>query len=486
MAGVAALIKSANPSYTPAQMRAALVEHRPRRGQRRVGRRLGPYSGYGMVDAQAAVGGTGPVVPVASFTGTPVSGNAPLTVAFTDASTGSPTSWSWTFGDGGTSTAQNPSRTYTAGGTYTVALTVSNAAGSNTQTRTGYITVTTGSAPTASFTGTPTSGTAPLAVTFTDASSGSPTSWSWTFGDGGTSTAQSPSHSYAAAGTYTVALTATNAFGSNTLTRTGYITVTSSGGTWQTITYDTFESGMGTYTDGGADMSRYTGSTYSYGAVASADIQDNSGTSSSFYHTASYNVSAYVDLQVDFYFRSVSMETGEDFFVEYFNGSSWLIVADLNAGSNFTNTGFYHATISIPKATYAYPTNAKLRFRCDASNDSDDVYIDEIRFSGLTASGLDAGRESPIIAIKPVELDQNQPNPFNPITQIKFSLPRDTAVSLTVYNVRGQAVAKLADGVMTAGEHAVSWDATEHPSGVYFYRLEGPGFSETKKMTMLK
>jgi PKD repeat protein len=110
------------------------------------------------------VGGTGPVAPVASFTGTPVSGNAPLNVVFTDASTGSPTSWSWTFGDGGTSTAQNPSHTYTAGGTYTVALTVSNAAGSNTQTRTGYITVTTGSAPVANFTGTPTTGTAPLAV----------------------------------------------------------------------------------------------------------------------------------------------------------------------------------------------------------------------------------------------------------------------------------------------------------------------------------
>ena len=141
---------------------------------------------------------------------------------------------------------------------------------------------------------------------------------------------------------------------------------------------------------------------------------------------------------------------------------------------------------SIPKASFTYPTNAKLRFRCDASDNSDDVYIDEIRFSGLTAGGLGANLEAPIVAIKPVVLDQNRPNPFNPITQIKFSLPRDTAVSLTVYNVRGQAVAKLADGLMTAGEHAFTWDATEHPSGVYFYRLEGPGFSETKKMTMLK
>jgi PKD repeat protein len=342
-----------------------------------------------------------------------------------------------------------------------------------------------GSAPVASFTGTPTTGTAPLAVTFTDASTGSPTSWSWTFGDGGTSTAQNPSHTYAAAGTYTVALTATNAFGNNTMTRTGYITVTSAGGTWQTITYDTFESGMGTYTDGGADMSRYTSTTYAYAGRAAADIQDNSGTPSSFYHTLGYNVSAYADLKVDFYFRSVSMETGEDFFLEYYNGSAWQIVRTFVAGTHFTNTGFYSASVSIPKATYTYPTNAKLRFRCDASDNSDDIYIDEIRFSGLTAGSLDAGRETGVLARAAV-LEQNQPNPFNPLTQIKFSLQREGAVTLTIYNVRVEAVAKLADGVMSAGDHFVTWDATDHPSGVYFYRLEGDGIAETRKMTMLK
>jgi hypothetical protein len=81
------------------------------------------------------------------------------------------------------------------------------------------------SVPAADFTGTPTSGTEPLSVAFTDASTNTPTSWAWTFGDGGTSTSQNPTHSYAAAGTYTVALVATNSSGSDTKTRTGYITV---------------------------------------------------------------------------------------------------------------------------------------------------------------------------------------------------------------------------------------------------------------------
>jgi PKD repeat protein len=159
-----------------------------------------------------------------------------LTVDFTDASTGNPASWSWDFGDPGsgadnTSTLQNPSHTYAADGSYTVKLTVTNATGTNTKTRTAYFMVAT--APTASFTATPTSGTAPLVVGFTDTSTGNPTSWSWNFGDPGsgganTSTLQNPSHTYNGGGAFTVTLTATNATGSDSSTQTGLISVTSS------------------------------------------------------------------------------------------------------------------------------------------------------------------------------------------------------------------------------------------------------------------
>jgi PKD repeat protein len=79
--------------------------------------------------------------------------------------------------------------------------------------------------PTADFSGSPTSGTAPLAVGFRDLSSGSPTGWAWDFGDGGTSALQNPSHTYAAAGSYTVSLTATNASGASTATKVDYIAV---------------------------------------------------------------------------------------------------------------------------------------------------------------------------------------------------------------------------------------------------------------------
>ncbi|MFN7972752.1 MAG: PKD domain-containing protein [Acidobacteriota bacterium] len=167
--------------------------------------------------------------PVADFVGAPLSGTAPLLVNFTDLSTGAPTSWSWTFGDGGTDTVQNPSHTYVAPGTYTVALTACNVNGCDTNTKPSYVTVTTCPAPVADFSGAPQNGPAPLAVAFTDLSTNAPTSWSWTFGDGGTSSAQNPGHTYLAAGTYTVALTAGNACGSNANTKPAYITVTGSG-----------------------------------------------------------------------------------------------------------------------------------------------------------------------------------------------------------------------------------------------------------------
>lgn len=180
----------------------------------------------------------------ANFTGTPASGNAPLTVEFTDTSTGTPTGWNWTFGDigtGNTSTLQNPTHTYTNAGTYSVTLTIRDAGSNNTFTRTNYITVTLPTVPVANFTGTPAAGYRPLTVVFTDTSTNTPTTWSWNFGDlsSTNSTLQNPVHGYTTAGTYTVVLTATNAAGSNTLTRTNYIVVTNPPPTVTSITPDT-------------------------------------------------------------------------------------------------------------------------------------------------------------------------------------------------------------------------------------------------------
>ena len=181
-------------------------------------------SGPGGSDSASTTITVNEPAPVAGFSGSPTSGTVPLTVSFTDASSGAITGRSWSFGDGNSSSATSPAHTYNSVGTYTVSLTVSGPGGSDTETRVDYVTVSAISPPTASFSGSPTSGTAPLTVTFTDATTGSVSGWSWTFGDGGTSSAQNPSHTYAAAGTYTVSLTASGPGGSNTQTRLDYVT----------------------------------------------------------------------------------------------------------------------------------------------------------------------------------------------------------------------------------------------------------------------
>jgi PKD repeat protein len=160
--------------------------------------------------------------PVAEFSASPTTGNAPLTVAFSDQSTGgSVTLWFWDFGDGGTSTEQDPSHDYATAGTYTVSLTVTGPKGSDTITKVDHITVT----PFAEFSASPTTGNAPLTVAFSDQSSGGiVTSWLWDFGDGGTSVIQNPSHTYNE-GTYTVSLNVTGPNGSDTNTKPNLIAV---------------------------------------------------------------------------------------------------------------------------------------------------------------------------------------------------------------------------------------------------------------------
>jgi PKD repeat protein len=177
--------------------------------------------------------------PTANFKANAVSGVVPLKVTFSDLSTGSPTSWRWNFGDGIESSTRSATHTYTKAGKYTVKLTVKNPSGSNTATKTGYITVNAGSTtvkPVATFHSPEAdlllSGTtdnaeidASDAVSFVDDSTGSPTSWSWNFGDGNTSTEKNPTHVYGKQGGYTVTLTVENSAGSNTTIRTCYVLV---------------------------------------------------------------------------------------------------------------------------------------------------------------------------------------------------------------------------------------------------------------------
>jgi PKD repeat protein len=160
------------------------------------------------------------VTPVsANFSANPSSGQAPLTVQFTDQSTGPVTGWNWNFGDGATSTAQNPSHTYNNAGSFTATLTVNGSSGQTSSTsRTITVTNVAVTPVSANFSANPSSGQAPLAVQFTDQSTGPVTGWNWNFGDGATSTAQNPNHTYTSAGSYTATLTVNGSSGQTSST----------------------------------------------------------------------------------------------------------------------------------------------------------------------------------------------------------------------------------------------------------------------------
>ncbi|HEX7192252.1 MAG TPA: PKD domain-containing protein [Thermoanaerobaculia bacterium] len=188
--------------------------------------------------AQVNYSGSNPTPPpAASFNVNTMSGTAgQTTFSFTDTSSGTITSRLWTFGDGATaSNTTNPTHVYNAAGVFTVTLTVTNSSGSNSATTNLSVSAPIPATPqvTAAFNFTPSNPVTAQVMSFSDQSSGSPTSWSWDFGDGVQSTSQNPTHAYAYANTYTISLTVRNSGSTSVASHT--VTVNSASQTARTL-----------------------------------------------------------------------------------------------------------------------------------------------------------------------------------------------------------------------------------------------------------
>ena len=88
-------------------------------------------------------------------------------------------------------------------------------------------------------------------------------------------------------------------------------------------------------------------------------------------------------------------------------------------------------------------------------------------------------------------LQNNYPNPFNPLTSITYSIPKKSIVSLKIYSLDGEEILTLVNDVKTQGEYSIQWDAKNSfgdkvPNGIYLYKIATKGFSQTKKMILLK
>ena len=118
----------------------------------------------------------------------------------------------------------------------------------------------------------------------------------------------------------------------------------------------------------------------------------------------------------------------------------------------------------------------------DQRNGGYDIYGQNLNGDGSLGPAV-----SPVLEGGPsqISLAQNRPNPFNPSTEIKFSLPSAADVSLKIYNVTGQLVKEFT-GTENAGTHSIVWDASNAASGIYFYKIAAGNYTDTKKMVFLK
>ncbi|HEY6907391.1 MAG TPA: C25 family cysteine peptidase, partial [Ignavibacteriaceae bacterium] len=148
------------------------------------------------------------------------------------------------------------------------------------------------------------------------------------------------------------------------------------------------------------------------------------------------------------------------------DGSSWDKIAFVQgAGTKTTTTNYSFQDQRLKPGSYFY----KLK-----QTDYDGSYSYSDMVNAI------------IMAPAKFVLEQNYPNPFNPVTTIRFTIPKEVMVNLSVYNVVGEKVKELKNEVTKPGYYEVDFDASNIASGVYFYRLQAGDFISTRKMNLLK
>jgi len=149
--------------------------------------------------------------------------------------------------------------------------------------------------------------------------------------------------------------------------------------TWDILGYENFNSGYGTYTDGGYDCALVT--SHKHEGTRSVRLRDNTYSSDcTLTNSIDVDTPEYTSIKVDFWWmwRGNYWYNGEDWWVRYYDGNSWNTVLDRNYPSGFSKDTWYHEIVYINETDYNFPSNMKIRFQCDATSDYDLVYFDQI------------------------------------------------------------------------------------------------------------
>ncbi|MFT6415431.1 MAG: Zn-dependent metalloprotease/chitodextrinase [Dokdonia sp.] len=271
--------------------------------------------------------------------------------------------------------------------------------------------------------------------------------------------------------TYSFTVRARDAAG-NTSASSNLVTATTTGGGGSPVVLHEgyFESGWDGWADGGGDSFRYSGGR-SYEGSYSIRIRDNSN--SSVMTLSNVDLTGYNNVEVDFFFFPNSMENGEDFWLQYNSGSGWVTVASYVRGTDFNNNTFYNATVTLDSGSYSFPSNAQFRFRCDASNNADRIYIDAVTITAnapatLTGDGIVA--LSTPQGFTNLNVDENEfegeiqlyPNPTNGLLNIEM-IDANATMTYRIVNLLGQQVKQ---GTLTE-----SIDVSNLQAGMYIIEI---------------
>ena len=256
-----------------------------------------------------------------------------------------------------------------------------------------------------------------------------------------------------------------------------------------TINSNNFDTNIGIWVDGGTDCLRTNNATYANSPAYSMQLRDN--TTTSVMSTTNQNFTSYEELTVFFAFYAVSFEAGEDFWVQISTngGSTYTTIGDFNAGTQFTNGVHKTASVVIPGP---FTSTTRVRFRADASDDGDQIYIDDVRITGCQSSGLtdngsdERGNEGNEDG-KDVGISNfvAGPNPATDNINIQFDAAGISGANVLITDLAGRVVLQN-DLNVADGQNRATIPVSSLTNGLYLLRLQAGDETITVKIVLAR
>ena len=422
--------------------------------------------------------------PLASYT-TSASGNSVTFDASSSSDDGSIVEYQWIFGDGTFGDGQNITHTFSQSGSYAVTLAVRD---NNDAVTTTLEIITISGVSNIAVTGISVSPidlildvnqTSNLTATVSPANA---TDASVTWSSNNTVVATVDVNGVVTAVSAGAAtITATTTDGGFTDTTSVTVNQPQAGG-FTTFIYDDFEGGLGNWIDGGKDASLYTGGTFAHQGANAIDLQDN--TKTSVISTNNLALSGVNEVKVEFWYKAKNFgNSNEDFWLQISTngGSSYTTVKAWAEGIDFQNNHFNSASFTISGITLNNQT--RLRFRCDASSNSDDVYLDEIKVSVSGAAARES-LASIVVKTKVQEFSPNKilvyPNPLSNQLNINFDASNKYKF-IKLFDLTGKVILERN---VTSNKMQLDLSSYRLSKGIYLLKLIA--IESTKTLKLIK